>query len=78
MAKRWSDLDGRTRALIVTGAIVEGSLKTAMLIDLWRRPASQVRGSKRAWRLSLIPNTAGLIPLSYFVFGRRRSEPGEH
>jgi hypothetical protein len=77
MAKRWSEMSDRTRALIVVAGIAEGALKIAVLVDLRRRPASQVRGSKRAWRLSLLVNSAGLIPLSYFVYGRRRDEPGQ-
>ncbi len=72
MARKWSELSVRTRTLIGVGAAVESGLKVAVLIDLSRRPASQVRGSKLAWRLSLIVNSAGLIPLSYFFFGRRR------
>ena len=37
--------------------------------DLSRRPDSQLRGSKRLWRLACLPNTVG--PLSYFRWGRR-------
>jgi hypothetical protein len=72
VAKRWSDLSPRTRKLIVAGAVAETGLKAAVLADLRRRPASQVRGSRRMWAAAMLVNSAGLIPLSYFAFGRRR------
>jgi hypothetical protein len=72
MAKRWSDLSPRTRRLIVATAVAEAVLKTAVLIDLRRRPAAEIRGSKRAWVAAMLVNSAGLIPLSYFAAGRRR------
>jgi hypothetical protein len=77
MARRWSDLSGRSRRLIIAAAISEAILKTAVLIDLKRRPASQIRGSKRTWIVAaVLVNSAGLGPLSYFVFGRRRPAAG--
>ena len=77
MAKRWSDLSDRNRRLIIAVATAEAVLKTAVLIDLKRRPASQIRGSKRAWIVAaVLVNSAGLGPLSYFVFGRRRNAAG--
>src|SRR6266487_826978 len=49
-AKRtWSDLDESTRKLIITVAVAEGILKVAALIDIKRRPASQIRGPKWLW-----------------------------
>jgi hypothetical protein len=72
MPKRWSALSPRTRRLIVAAAVAEAGLKAAVLIDLRRRPADQVRGPKRAWAMSMAVNSAGLIPLAYFVLGRRR------
>ena len=44
MATRWSDLSESNRRLIIAAAIGEAILKTAVLIDLRRRPASQIRG----------------------------------
>jgi hypothetical protein len=69
--RRWSDLSKRTRGLLIAGAVAEGALKAAVLVDLRRRPAADVRGSKRLWASLMIVNTAGLAPLSYFAFGRR-------
>ena len=74
--KRWSDLSERNRRIITVVAIVEAALKAAMLMDLKRRPADQVKGSKRVWAFSTIVNSAGIIPLAYFVFGRKRAPKG--
>jgi hypothetical protein len=73
MAKRWSDLSPGTRKLIIVVGVAEAALKAAAAIDIKRRPADQIRGPKWAWGAGLIVNSAGLIPLSYFVFGRRRT-----
>jgi hypothetical protein len=71
--RKWSDLSPRTRRLIIAGAAVETSLKAAALVDIKRRPASQIRGSKWIWAPAVtVINSFGLAPLAYFVFGRRR------
>jgi hypothetical protein len=54
-------------------------LKAAALIDIKRRPTDQIRGSKWFWAPAVaVVNSAGVVPLSYFVFGRRHpaSQPG--
>jgi hypothetical protein len=71
MSKKWQDLSGRQRKLIVLAGAVELTLRVAMLLDLRRRPATQVRGSKRWWALAGLVNSAGIIPLAYFLVGRR-------
>jgi len=77
MATRWSDLSESSRRLIIAAAIGEAVLKTAVLIDIRRRPASQIRGSKRKWIIAaVLVNSAGVGPLSYFAFGRRRHAEG--
>jgi Phospholipase_D-nuclease N-terminal len=78
MATRWSDLSVSSRRLIIAAAIGEAVLKTAVLIDIRRRPASQIRGSKRMWIVAaVLVNSAGVGPLSYFAFGRRHAEGDE-
>ena len=78
MAKRWGDLSERSRRLIIAAAIGEAVLKAAVLIDIRRRPASQIRGSKRMWIIAaVLVNSAGVGPLSYFAFGRRRHSEGD-
>ncbi len=73
MKKRWSDLSERNRRIITVAAAVEAAMKVLMLADLKRRPADQVKGSKKVWALSTIVNSAGIIPLAYFIFGRKRA-----
>ncbi len=44
--RQWSDLSESTRKLLITAAVAETILKVAALIDIKRRPASQIRGRK--------------------------------
>jgi hypothetical protein len=70
---QWSDLSERTRKLIITAGVVDVTLRIAALIDIKRRPASQIRGRKPLWAAVVaVVNSAGVIPISYFLFGRRR------
>ena len=71
-AKRWSELDPRVRQALKLIGAVEAGLKIAALIDLAQRPAPQVRGSKRVWAVAIaLVNSAGAVPLAYFLRGRR-------
>ena len=71
--KQWSDLSERNRKLLIAAGVVEGCLKIAALIDNKRRPASQIRGPKWLWAAVVtVVSSAGLLPISYFVFGRKR------
>ncbi|MGA2828309.1 MAG: PLD nuclease N-terminal domain-containing protein [Streptosporangiaceae bacterium] len=71
--RQWSDFSPRSRRLIMAAATAEAGLKAAALIDIKRRPASQIRGPKWLWAVVVIlVNSAGGAPLSYFLFGRRR------
>jgi hypothetical protein len=71
MPEKWSDLTPGQQNAIKLLALTELIAKIAMLIDIRRRPASQIRGPKRLWRAAAAVNTIG--PVSYFVFGRRRA-----
>jgi hypothetical protein len=71
--QRWSDLSERSRKLIIAAGIVDVTLRIAALIDIKRRPASQIRGRKGLWAAVVaVVNSAGVLPVSYFLFGRRR------
>jgi hypothetical protein len=71
----WNDLSQRRRRLLMVAAAAEGILKLAALIDIRRRPASQIRGPKWLWASAVtVVSSAGVLPLSYFAFGRR--QPG--
>jgi hypothetical protein len=66
---RWSDLSTAQRRLLVAAAACEAALKIAALIDIQRRPPSQIRGPKALWRAAMVVNLVG--PLSYFAVGRK-------
>jgi hypothetical protein len=71
--KQWSDLSPRTRRVLSVTAVIEGILKLAALIDMKRRPASQIRGPKWVWATAVgVIGSAGVLPITYFVFGRRQ------
>ena len=71
--RQWSDLDERTRKLVITAGIVDAVLRVAALVDIKRRPASQIRGRKWIWATAVaVVNSAGVVPISYFLFGRSR------
>lgn len=74
MAKRrWSDLSERDRRFIVVAGAAETVLKIAALVDLRRRAADEVRGSKKVWATAIVlANSLGAVPIAYFVLGRRR------
>lgn len=74
MAKRkWSDLSPRTKRLLTVAALAEGTLKTAALIDIRRRPSGEIRGPKWVWIPTVtLVNSFGLAPAAYFLFGRKR------
>lgn len=72
---RWNDLSSRARRLIIAIGTFEGLLKIAALVDLARRPASGVRGSKLRWALAItLINSVGVVPITYFVRGRRSAD----
>jgi hypothetical protein len=69
--KQWSDLtDAQKRGFVLLGALQLGLLITA-LIDIRRRPAADINGSKRLWTAVVFNN--GIGPIAYFLFGRRRA-----
>jgi hypothetical protein len=74
--KRWNELSLRTRRLIIVAATFEGLVKVAALIDLARRPADEVRGSRAKWASAIVlVNSGGALPFYYFARGRRPSTP---
>jgi hypothetical protein len=70
--RTWKDLSQSQRTAIAVVAVVTGVLQLIMLLDLWRRPADQIRGSKRAWVLASFVRPIGQI--AYVGWGRRPAE----
>jgi hypothetical protein len=68
--RRWDDLSPEQRRAIIAVGVVTTVWQLAMLWDLSRRPADQLRGSKRAWVLASFVRPVGQI--AYYAWGRRR------
>lgn len=67
--KRWSDFTSAQKAAIVATGTVEVVLTVVALVDLSRRPRSQVRGPKALWVLGCAVQPVG--PVAYLMAGRR-------
>ena len=68
--KRWDELPQWQQAGIVALSAVEIVLTTMAVVDIVRRPKSQVRGPKVLWALGLPVQPFG--PVAYLLLGRRR------
>jgi hypothetical protein len=64
------------RTALAALVLAEAGLAALTWRDLRRRPASQIRGSKRLWRVVSIINPGNSV--AYWLIGRkyRRSRPG--
>ena len=70
--KQWNDLtDTQKRGIVLLGAL-QLVLLAAALIDIRRRNADAINGSKRLWTALVFINFIG--PIAYFLFGRKRPE----
>jgi hypothetical protein len=70
--KQWNDLtDTQKRGIVLLG-VLQLMLLAAALLDIRRRPADAINGSKRLWSMVVFINFIG--PIAYFVFGRKRPE----
>jgi hypothetical protein len=67
--QRWSDLSPARQKQIIAAGVVQNALLVDALIDIRRRPASQINGSKRLWVLLSFVNFLG--PIAYFIAGRK-------
>lgn len=67
--RRWSDLSPGQRAALLTLVSVELALTATALVDLARRPSTQVRGPKAAWAVGCFVQPVG--PIAYLTLGRR-------
>jgi hypothetical protein len=65
----WSELSPSRRRVIIAAAVVEVALTSIAAVDLWRRPAEQVRGPKLLWAPALLVQPVG--PIAYLALGRR-------
>lgn len=68
--KRWDDLSGTQKRAIVLSGTAQIALLVAALVDIYRRPADEIRGGKLLWTAAAFVNFVG--PLAYFLIGRKR------
>jgi len=68
--KRWSDPSSAQKGAVVVSGMVQLGLLAAALVEIYRRPAGEIRGRKRLWAAVAFVNYVG--PIAYFLFGRRR------
>jgi hypothetical protein len=69
--KSWNDLTSSQKGALSVAGVVQTMLLVLALVDLRRRPAEQINGSKRLWTMVAFINFVG--PISYFLLGRKRS-----
>ena len=67
--KRWSELSAGQRRGVMLSAVVQVTLLIAALVDIWRRPEEEVRGSKLLLTAAAVVDFIG--PLSDFRIGGR-------
>jgi hypothetical protein len=73
--KQWSDLSSRQRTATLVAASVQLSLAATAWVDLARRDAAEVNGSKAKWAAIIAISWVG--PIVYFARGRKQaSSPG--
>jgi hypothetical protein len=65
----WEELTSRQRRAIIVGGTVTTIWQLAMLWDLRKRPADQIRGPKWRWVLASFVRPFGQI--AYYLWGRR-------
>lgn len=68
--KRWREYTPAQRARIMLIGSIQFVLLAAALRDIRRRPAAEIKGSKRLWTMLSFVN--GIGPVAYFSLGRRR------
>ena len=71
--KQWQDFTDRQKRGIMVLGVLQLVLLAASLIDIRRRPAEEINGSKRLWTMVVFIN--GIGPIAYFLFGRKRQAP---
>jgi hypothetical protein len=69
--KPWGDMTTTQQAGLVLMGVIQIALLAAALIDIRRRSADELNGSKRLWTLAAFVNFIG--PLAYFIFGRKHA-----
>lgn len=67
--KTWAELSRSQKRAVAVAGVVEVVMTVAAWRDLATRPASGVRGPKKAWGIAALVQPVG--PVAYFALGRR-------
>jgi hypothetical protein len=71
----WRNASPAARATSISVGAIDLGLRAWALFDLRKRRPDQVNGPKPAWAVGLsLVSSAGVLPLVYLIFGRRRAE----
>lgn len=68
--KKWSELPASAKAGTIFMGLIQVSLLVAALVDIRKRPAEEINGSKKLWTAIAFINWVG--PIAYFVKGRKK------
>ncbi|MEZ4634623.1 MAG: hypothetical protein R2873_07045 [Caldilineaceae bacterium] len=68
--KKWSELSGPAKVGTILMTVIQISLLAAALLDIRKRPAEEINGSKKLWTAIAFINWVG--PIAYFVKGRKK------
>ena len=71
--RKWSELSEKQQTALLVLMSVELSLTATAAVDLVRRPAAEVHGSKRWWAVALLIQPVG--PVAYLWRHRRSASP---
>ncbi|MFP4417751.1 MAG: PLDc N-terminal domain-containing protein [Chitinispirillaceae bacterium] len=69
MKEKWKDMPGWKKVFFVMMGIIQIALLAAALLDIRKRSAEDIRGSKKLWTMLSFINFIG--PLLYFKCGRK-------
>jgi hypothetical protein len=69
--KRWSDPTTLQKISALIAVSVQFSLLVSAQVDITRRPAAEINGSKLFWRMVMFINFLG--PTAYYLFGRKNT-----
>ena len=67
--KQWKEYSPAARVSIILIGLVQVTLLSAALLDIRRRPAAAINGSKAIWSALAFVNFVG--PIAYFMYGRK-------
>lgn len=72
----WGEMSTARKAAMVAQGTAQIALLGAALVDIHRRPAEAIKGSKKVWTGVAFMNFLGIGPLAYFALGRESTPRG--